>query len=270
MLLIAGETARGKDTLAHYLQNQYGLKPVVSYATRPKRPLEIEGKEHYFITPKEACDFSEKDMIAYTKIGDIEYFATKEELSKDIYIIDPAGIKVLKEKYPEEDFTVIYITTSPRIGMQRALNRGDSVDVVNKRMEAEAKQFEAFTDYDYKFINDGSLEDLYEFGNKIVYEKLITEKLQNLISAYKNLNEKTDDIVQLASNYIKSDTKHGIKLDMNQLSTIQDSIAERIFHDFTDLGITDIDYIRNSVNDEIDACIDEYSSNKEYELDYES
>ena len=50
LICLVGETSRGKDTVAKILQEDYNLKPVCSYTTRPMRPGEIEGREHYFIT----------------------------------------------------------------------------------------------------------------------------------------------------------------------------------------------------------------------------
>ena len=46
LFCIIGETARGKDTLAKILENDYGLRQVVSYTTRPIRPGEKDGREN--------------------------------------------------------------------------------------------------------------------------------------------------------------------------------------------------------------------------------
>ena len=43
LICLVGETARGKDTVARYLQKHYNMKAVVSHTTRPKRDTDIEG-----------------------------------------------------------------------------------------------------------------------------------------------------------------------------------------------------------------------------------
>lgn len=171
MILICGETARGKDTFARYLMNTYGCQPVVSYATRPMRQGETQGKEHYFISKEKAHTLIEElktknELVAYTKIGDIEYFADLHELqTKDIYIIDPKGIEMLKQTHPELDYMTVYITTPDDVGRNRAFNRGDDAAKVEKRMEAEAEQFHNFYDYDYCYTNTGTVEQLYQMAD---------------------------------------------------------------------------------------------------------
>ena len=166
MLLIAGESGAGKDTLARILKNKYGLTPVCSYATRPMRPGETEGVEHKFRTPDEAHAIMEQgEVLAYTQIGDIEYFAMYEDLlSSDMYIIDPNGIAYLKNKYPELPLEVVYVTCKEESRRQRALLRGDMPAVIDKRFADEREQFASLTTYDYRFDNDGSLKELEAFA----------------------------------------------------------------------------------------------------------
>lgn len=122
------------------------LNPVVSYTTRPKRDNETDGVEHYFIS-KEAADakLSKENLLAYTKIGDIEYFATTESLNgSNIYIIDPNGVKFLKEHNPYADIYVIYISTPDEIRKERCKNRSDFATSFQKRIESENEQFTEF------------------------------------------------------------------------------------------------------------------------------
>lgn len=170
MLLIAGESGAGKDTLGKILKEKYGLKPVCSYATRPMRPGETEGVEHKFRTPEEAHAILESgDVLAYTKIGEIEYFAMYEDLmSSDMYIIDPNGISYLKEKYPHLPLQVVYVTCKEETRRNRALKRGDKPEVIDKRFADEREQFASLTKYDYRFDNDGELKELEVFAEALV------------------------------------------------------------------------------------------------------
>lgn len=181
---IVGETSRGKDTFANYLKEKYGLKAVCSYTTRVPRIGETQGVEHHFISKMEAqiiLDYKKDEIAAYTEIGNIQYFALTEDLkSADIYIIDPNGIEYLKDKYKDSlDLCVIYITCPEILCRQRALKRGDLSDVLDKRIKSESLQFKQFADnegYNYRYDNVGTLEDLYEFADKVMKE---TGKIKN-------------------------------------------------------------------------------------------
>lgn len=169
MLLIAGESGAGKDTLARILKEKYGLIPVCSYATRPMRPGETDGVEHKFRTPDEAHAIMDSgEVLAYTKIGEVEYFAMYEDLlSSDMYIIDPNGIAYLTKNYPDLLLQVVYVTCKEETRRARALKRGDKPEVIEKRFADERKQFATLVDYDYRFDNDGSLKELEVFAEAL-------------------------------------------------------------------------------------------------------
>ena len=166
-LLLIGETARGKDTVCHILQEKYGLVPVCSYTDRPMRPKETNGKEHHFVSQKEASRLLRKKaehIIAYTKIGNYRYFAFREDFEKaDIYIIDPAGVAYLKEKCPDIPMVRVYVTCRDEISKERAALRGDEEKTYEKRRKAETEQFREFREkqnYDVVIFNNGTKEML--------------------------------------------------------------------------------------------------------------
>ena len=124
--LVVGRTATGKDTLASILTYKYKWKFVKSMATRPKRYEDED--THIFISEEQANTIPFEDRVAYTKIGDYQYFATKEQVQEsDAYIIDPKGVKVLLEKMPEENFIIVYIRPGDRdIQKLNGTNRVDN------------------------------------------------------------------------------------------------------------------------------------------------
>ena len=142
VFLIAGESSSGKDLLSNMLVND-GYKLVKSYTTRPRRTG--EHYTHIFIDSNEVEQYRD-DIIAYTKIGEYEYFATKQQLlESDIYIIDPRGIKYMKSKYNDVRFVVIYLNVSEEERRFRAENiRKDNIEEIEKRFKAEREQFDDF------------------------------------------------------------------------------------------------------------------------------
>ena len=147
LYLIVGRTGSGKDTYAKYLE-QYELKGVCSYTTRPKR-TEYENS-HIFISQDEVAKY-EKSIVARTEINGYVYFATVDQLKEaDYYIIDPNGIKYLNKHFPEIKYTIIYIYADDAIRKERALSRVDKKDydkekkVFMARNSSESYQFDEF------------------------------------------------------------------------------------------------------------------------------
>lgn len=153
IILLAGESASGKDYMANKLE-QDGYKVLKSFATRPKR--EGEGNTHTFIQLEEV-DKYKKEMIAYTKIGEMEYFSTLSQLyQNDIYIIDPKGIDYMNKKIKDVKPIVIYINVDEQTRIKRARKRGDKEEVWQKRFIDELDQFTEFkkkAKFDYSVCN---------------------------------------------------------------------------------------------------------------------
>ena len=173
LICLIGETARGKDTVARYLQKHYNMKAVVSHTTRPKRESETDGVEHYFIDNFTASQMlaTMDDIAAYTKIGNYRYFSTIEEvMHSDIYIIDPNGLKNLYLGNNAIKIIPIYITCNIDVAYKRAVKRGDDIEAFEARVIAESKQFADYKDYAYKIENNDDLNHLYAQVDTIIAE----------------------------------------------------------------------------------------------------
>lgn len=175
VFLVIGRSGCGKDTLVNYMCQKYGLKKLKSYTTRP--PRQNEEDTHIFISPEDVQKYQD-DIIAYTKIGEFEYFATKSQL-KDVnfYIIDPKGVRDL-ENIPnlKEEFTFIklFIYLPEKERKKRIALRGDSEEAFLKRQEGEKQQFDNFelqTDlFDYAICNMDLIEAQKEIEHIVQFE----------------------------------------------------------------------------------------------------
>ena len=176
LFCILGRTATGKSTLSHIVAQKLGLKVLVSYATRPMRKGETEYTDHIFISNVEVDNYRD-DIIAYTKIGEYEYFATKQQLlESDIYVIDPAGLYelILKSKDMDIDVIPIYITVPYLHRNQFVKKRKDDKEVYQKRVDAEDRQFTDFEKSNmiaYRVLNDSSLDDVANKITRIIHKE---------------------------------------------------------------------------------------------------
>ena len=158
VFLIVGESGSGKDSLVNKICEESNYSQLRSYATRPKRVG--EGNTHTFIRPDEVDNFR-SDMIAYTKIGDFEYFATKRQLyENDFYVIDYRGIEYMYDIVKDLNdiqFITIFIHVPREVREQRVLNkRRDDALTFYKRCFSESTQFTEMIlrgDYDYAISN---------------------------------------------------------------------------------------------------------------------
>ena len=96
-------------------------------------------------------------------------------MNSDIYIIDPIGLDSLKVYIKRNHLNIsicaIYITSSYDVAKERAILRGDDLEVFEKRSEAERIMFEQFDyleNYDYKYTNDSGLDDLKLFAKALI------------------------------------------------------------------------------------------------------
>lgn len=144
-VLIVGRTASGKDTLAEYLRECYHMTFVKSYTTRPRRTRDED--THVFIDQKQA-DALRPDAAAYTKIGDYEYFATKQQvIDTDGYVIDPRGVASLCKNMPDTQFIVAYIVADADERREHAQQRGNKqteLQAFTAREQAEDDEFSSF------------------------------------------------------------------------------------------------------------------------------
>jgi len=170
MFLIVGESGSGKDSLTNKVCKELNMKQVISYTTRPQR--KDEGNTHIFIKPEEARDYI-NEYAAYTQIGEIEYFTTLKQLLSgeyQFYIIDPNGVKYLKDKVKNIKFVTIFIYVDRSTRLKRTRLRGDDEETIVQRFWAEYEQFKEFkndVNFDY-MINNYNFNTAYEILKQII------------------------------------------------------------------------------------------------------
>lgn len=138
--LLAGPSGSGKSSVARELTQRYGLKEVWSYTERPPR---YDGEPgHIFVTP-EQFDAAGK-MCAFTLYNGYRYGVPESAIEEnDIYVIDPAGIRYMQERYSgSKGVVVIAIYASLNERAVRMLERGDTQAAVMKRLQTDGKEFE--------------------------------------------------------------------------------------------------------------------------------
>jgi len=165
---LIGKSGAGKDTVFNELmkKNIPGLKPVVTYTTRPKRVNETEGKEYHFVDEKVLHKLEVEGKVIerrtyHTADGDWNYFTCSIDLSQScdyIMIGTPDVVDKLYDYYDDERIIIIYLELDEKERLLRCISRegiqsapnysevcrrylADEEDFYNGRVEAYKKLY---------------------------------------------------------------------------------------------------------------------------------
>lgn len=132
---LMGKSSSGKDTIFKRLREnkELGLKPVVTYTTRPMRQNETEGVEYFFISEDKLKEYESEGKVIeqrvyHTVFGDW-YYSTIDDgqikLNQDNYllIVTLEAYDSLKEYFGAENVVPIYVALEDGIRLERALQR---------------------------------------------------------------------------------------------------------------------------------------------------
>lgn len=160
MLVLLGKTAVGKDTILKEI-TKLGLKPVVSYTTRPMREGEVDGVNYHFIDKSQFRRMKLQGFFAETTsynvaTGETWYYGTLlKDLNDDsVVILNPEGLRTLKEN---KDLNIVsfLITAKDETLRNRLEKRGDNPKEAERRLEADRNDFKDIHELvDFSFSND--------------------------------------------------------------------------------------------------------------------
>jgi guanylate kinase len=153
-IILCGKAASGKDHLRKILEGR-GFNYGVSYTTRPPRPGEIDGKDYYFLEENEFQNLIEQGFFYEHVTFNGWYYGTSKDqwyTTDDVFIMTPSGIGKLHAADRKNSF-VIYIDIPTEIRRERLKERNDNNDSIERRLEADDRDFLAFNDYDIKITD---------------------------------------------------------------------------------------------------------------------
>lgn len=166
IVALVGESGSGKTTLANYVSSKEcenaNLKKVVTYTTRPKRDLEVDGVDYYFINDNQFKQLIVDDFVEFNCYRGWKY-GTKinfDDGDDKVVILTPAGVRNLKvylKNHPEikEKVLVVYLCVDRSSRLIKILERGDDIDEGYRRNLTEVGQFDSFDkECDYILFNE--------------------------------------------------------------------------------------------------------------------
>ena len=157
VICLYGPSGSGKTLGAAYLGKKYGIPVICSYTTRPMRPKEKDGVDHYFVKEVPSHD----DMLAYTKYGGYEYWALKSDADHPVvvYVVDEVGISQMQQ----QDYFRIYPLRIERTEIQRRKS-GVSEERIERdrtRPDVKIKAYRKITNNQDKILFYAKLRYVY-------------------------------------------------------------------------------------------------------------
>lgn len=185
---VMGKSSSGKDTIYARLMSQddFNLKKIIPYTTRPIREGETDGETYHFCTEDQLRELEAAGKIielrAYdTVYGVWKYFTVDDgqiELAQDSYMLIGTldTYTKIREYFGKDAVVPIYIEVEDGERLQRALNR--------EKLEAEPKYAELCRRF---------LADSKDFSEENLQKAQIDVRFQNLI---------LEDTIQKVRDYI--------------------------------------------------------------------
>lgn len=181
ILGICGKSGSGKDTLINKINHNITSYKMIKATDRPIRINEHDGKDYWYFN-KEGFKKTEKSgsfittqsfKVANGEIWDYGIFKYdfEECLESDclcLITLTPYEVETLYKKLTNkqlDNFYIIYLSVTDDVRKKRLLERGDDLAEINRRIEADNKDFDNpifLSMIDKKVKNEYMNEGFYE------------------------------------------------------------------------------------------------------------
>lgn len=160
MIVIIGEGASGKDTLADALiLKDPKYRKLVMFTTRPARDDEKDGEDYHFVRDIAFEELSKRDFfIEENTYNDWHYGTPRCEVEGNtenlVAVMTPAGMRRLRMNGVK--FTSVYLRVDRRSRLIQMIERGDNIEEAYRRNVSDLGQFDGIEDeVDYIIDNPG-------------------------------------------------------------------------------------------------------------------
>jgi guanylate kinase len=160
-MIILGPSGSGKDYLRTELL-KFGLRYSPKFTTRPPRSQEVDGVDYLFIEESKFQELNDNYDIKVSETFIINgdewrYGITKENWNNNQIFIMTCGEFNQLTSDDRKNCFVVYLNIDEETRKTRLLERKDYNDSIERRIHADEKDFEGFTNYDLS-ITDPEFE----------------------------------------------------------------------------------------------------------------
>ncbi|MGB9755337.1 MAG: guanylate kinase [Desulfurella sp.] len=187
VIIISSPSGVGKTTIAKNLEKA-NFERIVTYTSRPKRSIEIEGVDYYFIGKEEFDELVKKDFfIEFSYVHDNYYGISKASLQPNtkhkILTIDVQGASKVKKLMPS--VTTIFLLPPSFEEWMKRINKTqrNNFDV---RLKNAIKELDAVWNFEYAIVNYSIDKTVKQIQTIVFCEQVKYKKnIENLINELK-------------------------------------------------------------------------------------
>lgn len=153
-IILVGKAGSGKDYSAEKLK-EAGYRKDIGFTTRPPRIGEQNKVNYFFLKESEfSLMVAEHEFYETASFNDWRYGTSNKSWKENqIFIMTPGGISKIRSEDRENCF-IVYLDIDEEIRRRRVSTRSDA-DSVDRRLAADAKDFENFADFDCRITDPG-------------------------------------------------------------------------------------------------------------------
>lgn len=149
LVVLVGQAASGKSTLAKYMVENHGFTQIKTVTTRPPRPGESPDAYHFVTKANFSKVADSGDIAEFTSYpvagGDIWYYgslkSSYESDGDNVVVLNPHGMSMIRQAYPEA--ICVYLKVPLEVLIRRGLDRGDDPVELCRRLITDAATFRA-------------------------------------------------------------------------------------------------------------------------------
>lgn len=183
IIVVSAPSGAGKTTIVKQILKQYPeIVFSVSATTRPKRAVETDGVEYYFITEKEFVEKIEKDeFVEWEKFYDYYYGTFKSKVDdcigerKTILLeLDVKGSISLKKIYPEAHLIYIMPPSYDELIKRLKDRQTENSEDLKKRVERIKMELSLKDQFDYIIENkelEKAIKETSDLIRKIIKQE---------------------------------------------------------------------------------------------------
>ncbi len=189
-----GKTSLCKEVIKRLPNFEHGI----SYTTRKRRPMEVDGKDYHFVREEEFMQMIKADEFVEYAVVHGHHYGTSinsiaEVLSRGKYLlidIDVQGAKQIEERYGDEGVFIFILPPSFELLRERLTERQtDPPDEIDRRLKKAEEEVRHYRDYDYVVINDDFHEAVRELEAIILAEQCLPRRICMIEGEGKNTCE---------------------------------------------------------------------------------
>ncbi len=189
-----GKTSLCKEVIKRLPNFEHGI----SYTTRKRRPMEVDGKDYHFVREEEFMQMIKADEFVEYAVVHGHHYGTSinsiaEVLSRGKYLlidIDVQGAKQIEERYGDEGVFIFILPPNFESLRERLTERQtDPPDEIDRRLKKAEEEVRHYRDYDYVVINDDFHEAVRELEAIILAEQCLPRRICMIEGEDKNTCE---------------------------------------------------------------------------------